>query len=51
MDICPEYNPSKLMLEGEPYLMDYKVHIDDDLSDAKKEVIKEGHVNLWTISL
>ena len=51
MDICPEYVPSKLMLEGEPYLMDYKININDDLDSADLEVIKKGHVNLWTISV
>lgn len=51
MDICPQYKPSKPMLDGEPYLLDYKFNIDDDLKDSDREVIKEGHVVLWTINL
>ena len=39
------------MLQGEPYLMDYKININDDLSDAELEIIKEGHVHLWRLDM
>ena len=51
LDISPQYQPSALMLQGEPYIMDYKLNIEDDLDDAELEIIKEGHVNLWRIDL
>jgi SAM-dependent methyltransferase len=51
LDISPEYVPSSLMLEGEPYLLEYLKNIRKDLVDFKEEVVVPGHVHKWTINL
>lgn len=51
LDIAPEYKPSKLMLAGEPYILDYLKNIRSDLEDFKEEVIVPGHVHMWTKDL
>jgi len=49
VDICTDYKPSKLMLAGEPYTLDYIQNIDnlmESYSFEKENVIK-GHVDIW----
>ena len=55
-DIHPEYNPSPIMLSGEPYLNGYldKIDFEAATSAAKhglrlhREVLVEGRLVLWT---
>ena len=50
VDISTDYKPSKLMLAGEPYTLDYIQNIDnlmEEYSFEKTNVIK-GHVDMWT---
>lgn len=49
VDICPDYIPPKIMLIGEPYLLDYLKNIKNDLKSYKEEVVIKGHVHMWTI--
>ena len=49
MDISPNYKPSKLMLSGEPYLINYKKNIDAllKLENFKYFELIPKHVSLW----
>lgn len=50
VDISTDYKPSKMMLAGEPYTLDYISTIDklmEDFSFEKKKLIKD-HVDIWT---
>tara|TARA_B110000971_G_C20019906_1_gene505808 strand:+ start:1825 stop:2451 length:627 start_codon:yes stop_codon:yes gene_type:complete len=50
VDISTDYKPSKLMLAGEPYTLEYISNINklmEDFSFEKKNLIK-GHVDTWT---
>lgn len=50
VDISTDYKPSKLMLAGEPYILDYIQNIDELMkkySFEKVNLIKE-HVDIWT---
>ncbi len=51
VDISPNYNPSELMLTGEPYIMDYLENIQGDLSGFDEEIIIENHVHLWSLDM
>ena len=51
LDIAPEYVPTSLMLEGEPYLLDYLKNIRKDLADFREEVVVPGHVHKWTFNM
>lgn len=51
VDICPDYNPSCLMLKGEPYIEEYLKNIDQDLKYFEKKSIIEGRVTQWTYLL
>ena len=51
VDISPNYNPSELMLTGEPYIMDYLENIRGDLSGFDEEIIIENHVHTWSLDL
>lgn len=51
VDISPNYNPSKLMLTGEPYIMDYLEHIREDLSEFVEKIIIENHVHAWSLDM
>ena len=42
VDIHPNYNPTKLMISGEPYVLDY-------LKNIRKDVIKSCNENGWYI--
>jgi len=49
VDICTDYKPSKLMISGEPYTLDYLNNVDalfERFSFEKENLIK-GHVDMW----
>ena len=48
VDIHPGYQPSRQMLSGEPYMMDFVTHIEDDFKGAttRTELIKDKVV-MW----
>lgn len=56
-DICLDYNPSPLMLTGEPFVMDYLAHVDGDVRGAAAAggwgVLAEaeggGRVAVWVL--
>jgi ubiquinone/menaquinone biosynthesis C-methylase UbiE len=52
MDIDPSYSPSKLMLSGEPYLLNYKNTIHKILTQHQFSYIEyiPKHVGLWIYS-
>jgi ubiquinone/menaquinone biosynthesis C-methylase UbiE len=47
VDIATNYQPKKIMLDGEPYLIDYLDNIDNVLSDFEKINYIDNHVNIW----
>jgi ubiquinone/menaquinone biosynthesis C-methylase UbiE len=52
LDISPNYSPSKLMLYGEPYLLNYKATIQDLLTQHQFTYLEyiPNHVGLWIYS-
>ena len=52
MDIDPNYNPSALMLSGEPYLLNYKITIHKILTKHQFTYLEyiPNHVGLWYFS-
>ncbi len=52
VDINPNYSPSKLMLIGEPYLLNYKATIQDLLQKHQFNYLEyiPNHVGLWVYS-
>ena len=52
LDISPNYSPSKLMLYGEPYLINYKATIQDLLQKHQFTYLEyiPNHVGLWIYS-
>jgi ubiquinone/menaquinone biosynthesis C-methylase UbiE len=52
VDISPNYSPSKLMLSGEPYLLNYKATIQELLTQHKFTYLEyiPNHVGLWIYS-
>jgi SAM-dependent methyltransferase len=52
VDISPNYSPSKLMLSGEPYLLNYKATIQEILMQHKFTYLEyiPNHVGLWIYS-
>lgn len=52
VDISPNYSPSKLMLSGEPYLLNYKATIQQLLTQHKFTYLEyiPNHVGLWVYS-
>ena len=53
MDISPEYKSSKLMLNGEPYLLDYQKSIEktmDKYSFIRTDYIP-NHVTIWEFDI
>ena len=52
LDISPNYSPSKLMLYGEPYLLNYKATIQDLLQKHQFTYLEyiPNHVGLWVYS-
>jgi len=51
VDIDPSYVPGKEMMSGEPYVLDYLAHIDDELVDWAGMSFIAGHIRLWEINL
>ena len=52
VDIDPSYRPSKLMLSGEPYLLNYKATIAKILKEHQFSYLEyiPNHVGLWYYS-
>jgi ubiquinone/menaquinone biosynthesis C-methylase UbiE len=52
LDISPNYSPSKLMLSGEPYLLNYKATIQELLTQHQFKYLEyiPNHVGLWVYS-
>ena len=52
VDINPNYNPSRLMLSGEPYLLNYKATIQDLLRQHQFSYLEyiPNHVGVWIFS-
>jgi SAM-dependent methyltransferase len=52
VDISPNYSPSKLMLSGEPYLLNYKATIQELLTQHTFTYLEyiPNHVGLWVYS-
>ena len=51
VDISPNYNPSKMMISGEPYIIDYLNSIQDTLNDFSEFIYIDGHVTIWKKNL
>lgn len=51
VDIASNYKPKKIMLSGEPYLLDYLNNIDYVLKDFKKNIIFPNHLSIWELNL
>ena len=51
VDIAPNYQPSKMMADGEPYIMDYLKNIRKDLVDFSESVLQKDHVHKWTYNI
>jgi len=49
VDICTDYKPSKMMLVGEPYTLDYLKNINNLMENYsfKKTNLIKGHVDTW----
>ena len=50
VDIAPNYKnkkPSKIMLSGEPYLLDYLNNIENILYDFEETIYIQNHVHVW----
>ena len=50
VDIAPNYKnkkPPKLMLDGEPYLIDYLNNIQNILFDFEETIYIPNHVHIW----
>ena len=51
VDISPNYIPSKIMLSGEPYILNYLDTIDDILIDFEKTDYIKDRVCIWKYKL
>lgn len=53
LDIAPEYVPSAIMLQGEPFITEYLMNIDSEMENHnfKRTDLIKGHVRLWSYSL
>lgn len=51
VDISPNYIPSKIMLSGEPYLLNYLDTIDIILKDFEKIIYIENRICIWKLKL
>lgn len=50
VDISTNYKPSKLMLAGEPYILNYMETIDGLLENFNKTILIDNHVDCWTFN-
>ena len=51
VDISPNYKPSKIMLSGEPYLLDYLKNIKIILYQLDHSELIKNHVGIWKMKL
>jgi len=51
VDISPNYKPSKMMEEGEPYIRDYLKNIRNDLCDFEETILVKDHVHMWIYNI
>lgn len=53
VDISTNYEPSDLMLSGEPYINDYLKNIDDTLYNYgfSKKIFIENHIDVWNLKI
>lgn len=55
VDIWPGFEPTPMMLSGEPFVLDYLAHIDEDVEASRGEWdlstidVVEGHVRMWKL--
>lgn len=49
VDISPTYKPSKTMLSGEPYILDYLSNIQNELSGFEENEYIKNHVTVWKL--
>lgn len=55
LDISPRYSPGSLMLSGEPFLLDYLKHVEEDIGsmahhwNVSVHVLVENQVTLWVL--
>lgn len=55
VDICPDFEPSPMMLSGEPFVLDYLANIDDDVAAVyntedwtlQRVNLVDDHVTMW----
>ena len=47
VDISPDYIPSKMMISGEPYIIEYLDSIQTTLSEFTEFIYIAGHVSIW----
>ena len=50
IDISTNYKPSKLMLAGEPYILNYLDTIDTILDNFNKTTLINNHEDSWTFN-
>jgi ubiquinone/menaquinone biosynthesis C-methylase UbiE len=56
VDICPTYQPSPTMLAGEPFVLEYKECIEEQMrslkgfGDLDVQSVVQGHVVQWTLT-
>lgn len=51
VDIASNYQPKKIMLSGEPYLLDYLHNINFVLKDFNKKILIPNHLHMWELNL
>ena len=57
VDIWPGFEPSPMMLSGEPFVLEYLANIDDDVAASHDPTqweltaidVVEGHVRMWKL--
>jgi ubiquinone/menaquinone biosynthesis C-methylase UbiE len=56
VDILPSYHPSDMMLAGEPYILECKKHIQDQLrsirgfANVRYDEVVPGHIGVWVLT-
>ena len=53
VDISTDYEPSDLMLSGEPYINDYLKNIDSIMYNYgfEKKIFLKNHIDVWKLEL
>ena len=56
VDIWPGFEPTPMMLSGEPYVLDYLQNVDDDIDESagpgwtvSRVELVPGHVRMWRL--